>query len=78
MPIKRNFEGYFSQIASAGQAGGTEKKSYKIENAFTPVIKDGSYEVVMRFLPSHPDEVAPFVENRRTYVPAQEWYLVWL
>ena len=40
------------------------KKSYKVENAFTPVLKDGSYEVVMRFLPSHPDEISPFVENR--------------
>jgi len=64
MPIKRDFNDYFSQIQHAGNAGGTEKKSYKVENAFTPVIKDGSYEVVMRFLPSHPDEVAPFIENR--------------
>ena len=65
MPIKRDFQGYFSQIASAGNAGGAgEKKSYKVENAFTPVIKDGTYEVVMRFLPSHPDEIAPFIENR--------------
>ena len=30
MPIKRDFQGYFTQIASAGQAGGTEKKSYKV------------------------------------------------
>ena len=56
MPIKRDFQGYFSQIQHAGNAGGdTAKKSYKVENAFTPVLKDGSYEVVMRFLPSHPD-----------------------
>ena len=54
MPIKRDFQGYFSQIQHAGNAGGdTAKKSYKVENAFTPVLKDGSYEVVMRFLPSH-------------------------
>lgn len=64
MPIKRDFQGYFSQIAHAGNAGTTEKKSYKVENAFTPVFKDGTYEVVMRFLPSHPDEISPFIENR--------------
>ena len=64
MPIKRDFQGYFSQIAHAGNAGTTEKKSYKVENAFTPVLKDGTYEVVMRFLPSHPDEISPFIENR--------------
>ena len=65
MPIKRDFEGYFSMIAKAGNAGSdTTKKSYKVENAFTPVLKDGSYEVVMRFLPSHRDEISPFVENR--------------
>jgi hypothetical protein len=65
MPIKRDFQGYFSQIQHAGNAGGDAgKKSYKVENAFTPVLKDGSYEVVMRFLPSHPDEISPFIENR--------------
>lgn len=43
---------------------GATKKSYKVENAFTPVLKDGKYSVVMRFLPSHPSEFKPFIENR--------------
>lgn len=64
MPIQRDFNSYFSMIQQAGNAGVTEKKSYKVENAFTPVIKDGTYEVVMRFLPCNKEEISPFVENR--------------
>ena len=64
MPITRNFQDYFQQIAKAGNSATTEKKSFKVVYAFTPVLKVGTYEVVMRFLPSHPDEVSPFIENR--------------
>lgn len=64
MPIKRDLSNYFSQVQSMNKFGSGEKKSYKVENAFTPVLKDGKYSIVIRFLPSHPDEVSPFVENR--------------
>lgn len=64
MPIKRDLNSYFSAIQATTQTSNTQKKSYKVENAFTPVAKDGKYSVVMRFLPSNVNEFRPFIENR--------------
>lgn len=65
MPIKRDLNSYFSLVQSASNgSSNTGRKSYKVENAFTPVLKDGKYSVVLRFLPPNKNEIAPFVENR--------------
>lgn len=77
MPIKRNFDSYFTEIqATASTVNNTARKSYKIENAFTPVYKDGKFSVVLRFLPSHPDETKPFIANKTHMfkLPNDSWF----
>lgn len=65
MPKQRDLNSYFQAIqATTASSSNTQKKSYKVENAFTPVAKDGKYSVVMRFLPSNVNEFRPFIENR--------------
>lgn len=66
MPIQRDFSQYFSAVKETApvQASSTKKVNYSIENVFKPTFKNGSAEVIMRFLPSHPSEFKPFIENR--------------
>lgn len=66
MPIIRDFSNYFKAVEdTAPQVKETAPKiKYKVEDVFKPVFKNGEAEVVMRFLPSHPNEFKPFIENR--------------
>lgn len=64
MPVKRDFSNYFQEIQTAAAPAASTRKSYAVENAFKPVYKDGKFSVVLRFLPSHPSEFKPFIENR--------------
>lgn len=66
MPIIRDFSNYFKAVAdTAPQVKETAPKiKYKVEDVFKPVFKNGEAEVVLRFLPSHPNEFKPFIENR--------------
>jgi len=64
MPKKRDFSQYFQAINETAQPEKPVRKSYKIENVFKPTFVDNKTVVVMRFLPSHPDEFKPYVENR--------------
>lgn len=81
MPQKRDLNSYFADInaAVAEQEKKPQKKlkSWKIENVFTPTYKDNKFSVVIRFLPSHPDEVKPFVENRKHSIklPNDKWFI---
>lgn len=77
MPVKRDFGSYFQDIQAATAApAATQRKSYKVENVFTPTYKDGKFSVILRFLPSHPDEIKPFVENRTHMfkVNGDQWF----
>lgn len=76
MPVKRDLSGYFQDIQAATANPQATRKSYKVENAFTPTYKDGKFSVVIRFLPSHPDEIKPFVENRTHMfkVNGDQWF----
>lgn len=66
MPIIRDFSNYFKAVEdTAPQVKATTPKiKYKVEDVFKPVFKNGEAEVVLRFLPSHPNEFKPFIENR--------------
>ena len=47
-----------------------KQKSYEIEGLFKPKMgADGKFTVVLRFLPSHPDEEIPWVEKVFYYDP---------
>lgn len=75
MPIKRDLSSYYKHIENAvPQPKAT--KSYIIENQFEPTFKDGKCSVVMRLLPSHPQEFKPFVENRKhIFRTAGGWFV---
>lgn len=80
MPMKRDLNSYFSDINAAvaeQQPKERKFKSWKIENLFQPTMKDGKFSVVIRFLPSHPDEIKPFVENRKHTIklPNDKWFI---
>jgi hypothetical protein len=66
MPVTRDFSNYFKAVEdTAPQVNESAPKiKYKVEDVFKPVFKNGETEVVMRFLPSHPNEFKPFIENR--------------
>lgn len=66
MPVTRDFSNYFKAVEdTAPQVKESAPKiKYKVEDVFKPVFKNGEAEVVMRFLPSHPNEFKPFIENR--------------
>lgn len=65
MPIERNYDNIMSMLQNAAtETSSKGRKSYKVENAFEPTEKDGKYSVVMRFLPPHPSEFRPWVENQ--------------
>lgn len=64
MPIKRDLSLYFADVDATAKTFEKQRKSYKIENLFVPTYKDGKFTTVIRFLPSHPDEIKPFIENR--------------
>lgn len=66
MPVTRDFSNYFKAVEdTAPQVKESAPKiKYKVDDVFKPVFKNGEAEVVMRFLPSHPNEFKPFIENR--------------
>lgn len=66
MPVTRDFSSYFTAIQNTAEPkhDASSRAKYQIENVFKPVYKNGRAEVVMRFLPSHPNEFKPFIENR--------------
>lgn len=66
MPVTRDFSSYFTAIQNTAKPkhDASSRAKYQVENVFRPVYKNGRTEVVMRFLPSHPDEFKPFIENR--------------
>ena len=65
MPIQRDFSSYFTAVQNTAEVrDNTKKQSYTVENTFKPLFKNGKAEVIMRFLPSHPNEFKPFIENR--------------
>lgn len=66
MPVTRDFSNYFKAVEdTAPQVNESAPKiKYKVDDLFKPVFKNGEAEVVMRFLPSHPNEFKPFIENR--------------
>lgn len=65
MPIQRDFSSYFQDIQNTAEVREDKpKQKYTVENTFKPLFKNGKAEVVMRFLPSHPNEFKPFIENR--------------
>lgn len=66
MPVTRDFSNYFKAVEdTAPQVKETAPKiKYKVDDLFKPVFMNGEAEVVMRFLPSHPNEFKPFIENR--------------
>ena len=66
MPANRDFSSYFDAIKNTAdqRQESAPKAKYTVENTFKPLFKNGKAEVIMRFLPSHPDEFKPFVENR--------------
>lgn len=75
MPVKRDLSSYFTAINETS-APVRSKPSYQIENLFKPTFKDGKADVVMRFLPSHPTEFKPFIENRSHLfkVAGDKWF----
>lgn len=65
MPVQRDFSQYFTAVQATAPVQNTTKKvNYTVENLFKPTFKNGTAEVIMRFLPSHPSEFKPFIENR--------------
>lgn len=67
MPIKRNnLNALYSAMDNLNIGKKDNKqKSYEIEGLFKPKMgADGKFTVVLRFLPAHPDEEIPWVENR--------------
>lgn len=76
MPVKRDLSGYFAEIKQAAEPAAQTRKSYKVEDAFTPTYKDNKFSCVIRFLPSHPDEFKPFIENRTHMfkVNGDQWF----
>lgn len=69
MPIKRNnLNALYTAMDSINIGIGrkdSKQKSYEIEGLFKPKMgADGKFTVVLRFLPSHPDEEIPWIENR--------------
>lgn len=66
MPVTRDFSSYFTAIQNTAEPkyDASSRAKYQIENVFKPVYKNGRAEVIMRFLPSHPNEFKPFIENR--------------
>ena len=80
MPMKRDLNSYFTDInAAVAEQEPKERKfkSWKIENLFQPTMKDGKFSVVIRFLPSHPDEIKPFIENRKHTIKLanDKWFI---
>ena len=68
MPKKRNMSDIYAAMGNVNvgrKEDASKKKSYEIEGLFKPKMgPDGKFTVVMRFLPAHPDEDIPWVENR--------------
>lgn len=68
MPTKRNFNSYFQDVKNVNVNREFNKSGSKfdIEGLLKPIMKDGKFQMVLRFLPSKPveGEDVPFVENR--------------
>lgn len=67
MPIKRSFSNIYSEMDKINvnrKKENTEKKNYEIEGLFKPKMVNGKFSIVLRFLPSHPNEELPWIENR--------------
>lgn len=66
MPIKRNnLNALYSAMDSLNINKKDKQKSYEVEGLFKPKMgADGKFTVVLRFLPAHPDEEIPWIENR--------------
>lgn len=68
MPTKRNLTQLVNNIKTFefGNHNNSKNISYEIEGLFKPVMKNGKFSVVIRFLPSKPveGEDVPFIENR--------------
>ena len=63
MPIKRNNLNALYTAMDSINIGkkDSKQKSYEIEGLFKPKMgADGKFTVVLRFLPSHPDEEITF------------------
>lgn len=73
MPIQRNRNSLNSMYSALNEIGSAnkrkdkdEKPSYEIEGLFKPLMKNGKFKVILRFLPAKVgdgDEI-PWVENR--------------
>lgn len=77
MPVNKSFDSIFSAVQkSFPQKKDKTKKSYEIEGLLKPTMKDGKFNIVLRFLPGHPDEDMSYVENRThmMQLPNGEWF----
>lgn len=82
-PIKRDLSSYFSSVLEKEQGQQQQqqftKREYKVENLFKPKLVSDSYEIILRFLPSHYSEHKPFIENRKHFhkvVNKDKWFVV--
>lgn len=68
MPIKRSLNSVYGEMEKLNinrdRNSSNKKANYEIEGLFKPKMVNGKFTVVLRFLPSHPDEQVPFIENR--------------
>lgn len=67
MPKKRNMNDLYAAMENINikRKDDKQKKNYIVEGLFKPKMgADGKFTVVMRFLPAHPDEDLPWIENR--------------
>lgn len=68
MPVKRNFNSYFQDVQNLNinREQKQTSKNYEVEGLLKPLMKNGKFTIVLRFLPSKPveGEDVPFVENR--------------
>lgn len=69
MPIKRSLNSVYGEMEKLNinrerNNSNSKKGNYEIEGIFKPKMVNGKFTVVLRFLPNHPDEQVPFIENR--------------
>lgn len=67
MPTKRNFNSYFQDVKNVNiNRDSKQSNKFEIEGLLKPVMKNGKFQMVLRFLPSKPveGEDVPFIENR--------------
>lgn len=66
MPIKRNLNTFIDSIKEANiNKQSSSKKSYDVEGLLKPEMKDGKFEITLRFLPPHASETMSYIENRK-------------